>query len=125
LLLGTSGAEYARATFGAEGLERAKKEVATRLGLGVGDDLGLDVGQELVDEEEAPKDGESDVKKMELDIPPPPASESVSPAPTPGAASPAPATPADEDIDMAGLSARERNVLKRKRKSEGKPGAAK
>jgi TATA-binding protein-associated factor len=128
LLLGTSAADYAKASFGAEGLERAKKEVAARLGLGVGEDLGLDVAQELGEAEHVGKDGEATVTKMEVDVAHTTTvtSDATSATSTPGPLSPAaPLTPADEDIDMSGLSARERNVLKRKRKAEGKPGANK
>ncbi|GAA5967385.1 hypothetical protein JCM11641_000529 [Rhodosporidiobolus odoratus] len=63
-------------------------------------------------------------------MPPPAAFEPVAPsapAPVPPVQAPAPPSPAPTvaaDDDLSGLSARERNKLKRKRKAEGKAGAA-
>ena len=199
LLLSSSGQEYAKLShLSAEELASAQKDALSKLGLGMGDELGVDVGAELADgagavgvvgavgaKVEAEVKGPAVKAEDELTpverpmlpppkfapgggalshLPPPkftPGGGSLSPAgpdtppisatasatatasptppvdPTPPPAIPSPAilpppsplaspslTSATDDDPYAGLSARERNKLKRKRKSEVKGGAA-
>ncbi|KPV76382.1 uncharacterized protein RHOBADRAFT_52398 [Rhodotorula graminis WP1] len=148
LLLGSSGKEYGKlSALSAEELARAQKDALKNLGLGFGggdDDIGVDVGAELAaGAADAPATATEPAKPK---LPPPrfkpgggdvvsPAApsgtaslaSSAAPSPAPVAstsAAPSPAAAATEDDEFAGLSARERNKLKRKRKAEGKAGVA-
>lgn len=153
LLLGSSGKEYGKlSALSAEELARAQKDALKNLGLGFGggdDDIGVDVGAELAaGAAEAPATTvpAASTEPAKPKLPPPrfkpgggdavsPAgpsgtaslASSAAPSPAPVAstsAAPSPAAPAAEEDEFAGLSARERNKLKRKRKAEGKAGVA-
>ncbi|PWN51876.1 hypothetical protein IE53DRAFT_31699 [Violaceomyces palustris] len=168
-LLSSAGKEYDTAILaGPERLAQAKKDVASKLGLGFGGiddmDLGMDVEAELKTGEEvaASANGNSDQKSSFTaafgapprlgaaglpSLPPPrfgpkapgagsggpsgppitagtPPAQASHPSPTSSSPGPLAEAAAAEEIDMSKLSARERNQLKRKRKMEGKGGAA-
>ncbi|GAA6059472.1 hypothetical protein JCM10212_005411 [Sporobolomyces blumeae] len=149
LLLSSSGKEFSAAlsSLSAEELAKAQKEALGKLGLGFGggqDDIGVDVGAELAAAGEtaggpsqpAPSTSEPAAAATLLStrpsLPPPRFKAGAPPGPPPPAPAPTPAQPAqpvqppapaaDEADPYAGLSARERNKLKRKRKAEEKAG---
>lgn len=138
LLLASSGKEFARPAgilANPAEVKRARKEAMGRLGLDFLDSFGgaddMDIDKELAVEAEADATSEADahlkredpvssVSPMEVDFnlrkerSPPARSHSSTPAvPSPVT----PATPVVETSDLSGLSARERNRLKRKRKT--------
>lgn len=111
-------------------VKKARKEAMSRLGLEfldeVADDMDLDkeLTEDMVVDDQAQStsgDVASSLSEMEINTPDQPPSKESSVPPredTPAATSPtssAAATPAPEP-DLSGLSARERNRLKRKRK---------
>lgn len=137
LLLASSGKEFAKPSgilANSAEVKRARKEAMGRLGLDFLDSVGgaddMDIDKELAVESEADATSDADlqpkredplssVSPMEVDFnlrkerSPPARSHSSTPAvPSPVT----PATPAVECDDLSGLSARERNRLKRKRK---------
>lgn len=137
LLLASSGKEFAKPAgilANPAEVKRARKEAMGRLGLDFLDTVGgpddMDIDKELAIEAEADATSEADVQikredptssvsPMEVDFnlrkerSPPARSHSSTPA-VPSPVTPAP--PAAEPDDLSGLSARERNRLKRKRK---------
>lgn len=137
LLLASSGKEFTKPTgilANSAEVKRARKEAMGRLGLDFLDSVGaaddMDIDKELAIEADVGTPSEADahikredpassVSPMEVDFnlrkerSPPPRSHSSTPAvPSPVT----PATPVVETADLAALSARERNRLKRKRK---------
>lgn len=137
LLLASSGKEFTKPTgilANSAEVKRARKEAMGRLGLDFLDSVGgaddMDIDKELATEAEADTTSETDphvkredlassVSPMEVNFnlrkerSPPARSHSSTPA------VPSPVTqaiPAIETADLSGLSARERNRLKRKRK---------
>lgn len=140
LLLASSGKEFSKPTgilASATEVKRARKEAMGRLGLdflesvGAADDMDLD--KELAVEGDTEADGDTEISPKREEIstpldspmqvepsvkrersPPPPLSRSKSTTPI----APSPITPltATEGESVTGLSARERNRLKRKRK---------
>lgn len=140
LLLASSGKEFSKPTgilANATEVKRARKEAMGRLGLdflesvGAADDMDLDKELEGDTEADADADNEISPKREETATPvdslmqvepsikrerspPPPLSRSKST--TPITASPITPLTATEGDSAAGLSARERNRLKRKRK---------
>ncbi|KAH7890001.1 hypothetical protein F5I97DRAFT_1849278 [Phlebopus sp. FC_14] len=135
LLLASSGKEFSKPSgilSNSAEVKRARKEAMGRLGLDFLDSVGaaddMDLDKELAVDTEPDAATESDAVKKEeapsteihMDVEPtikkersPPARSQSS---TPAAPSPiTPATPAESE-DLHGLSARERNRLKRKRK---------
>ncbi|EIW85445.1 hypothetical protein CONPUDRAFT_80033 [Coniophora puteana RWD-64-598 SS2] len=139
LLLASSGKEFSKPQgilSNPVELKRARKEAMGRLGLDFLDSVGgadeMDLDKELGMEEngDAEPEPESAVK-MELTVPPmtpievdppvkreqPHAIQIQTSGSTPSSPPPAtPLTPAGDGPDLSGLSARERNRLKRKRK---------
>ncbi|KAG8217266.1 hypothetical protein J3R82DRAFT_5359 [Butyriboletus roseoflavus] len=137
LLLASSGKEFAKPAgilANPAEVKRARKEAMGRLGLDFLDSFGgaddMDIDKELAIEAEADATSETDVQikredpmssvsPMEVDFnlrkerSPPARSHSSTPA-VPSPVTPAP--PAADPDDLSGLSARERNRLKRKRK---------
>ncbi|KAH7927090.1 hypothetical protein BV22DRAFT_1193901 [Leucogyrophana mollusca] len=135
LLLASSGKEFSKPTgilANSAEVKRARKEAMGRLGLdfldsvGAGDDMDLDKelaleGEVDVEAEIVPKQDETvrPLSPMDVDFAikkersPPVRPKSATPA-TPSPVTPL--TPAPEGDDLNGLSARERNRLKRKRK---------
>jgi TATA-binding protein-associated factor len=137
LLLASSGKEFAKPTgilANSAEVKRARKEAMGRLGLDFLDSVGaaedMDIDKELAIDAEGEVTSEADAQPkkeepslsetpMDVDLSikkersPPARSQSS----TPAAPSPiTPVTPAAEADDLSGLSARERNRLKRKRK---------
>lgn len=137
LLLASSGKEFTKPTgilANSAEVKRARKEAMGRLGLDFLDTVGgaddMDIDKELAIEPEADTTSDADLQLKREDPPPsvspmevdfklrkersPPARSNSS---TPVIPSPVtPATSAAEPDDLTGLSARERNRLKRKRK---------
>lgn len=135
LLLASSGKEFIKPagilSSSAE-VKKARREAMSRLGLDflddVADDMDLDkeLAEDMVVDEEAPAppptsgDVANSLSAMDLGTPEQPSSKESSvpihddapmePSPTPSAPQPGP------EPDLSGLSARERNRLKRKRK---------
>ncbi|KAI0320174.1 SNF2 superfamily chromatin remodeling protein [Amylostereum chailletii] len=139
LLLASSGKEFIKPTgilSSSTEVKKARKEAMGRLGLDFldfGGDDDMDLDKELAADVEPDADMETEVSKTEA---PSPTADPVAPTPidtkvaavkkepspinrskssTPVAPSPITVAPSAED-DLAGLSARERNRLKRKRK---------
>lgn len=138
LLLASSGKEFTKPTgilANSTEVKRARKEAMGRLGLDFLDSVGaaddMDIDKELAIEPEPDPTNDADVVQIKREDPvssvspmevdfnlrkersPPARSHSSTPAvPSPIT----PATPAAEPDDISGLSARERNRLKRKRK---------
>ncbi|KAG9318204.1 hypothetical protein JVU11DRAFT_284 [Chiua virens] len=137
LLLASSGKEFTKPTgilANSAEVKRARKEAMGRLGLDFLDSFGgaddMDIDKELATDADADAASENDLQikredppssasPMEVDFnlrkerSPPARSHSSTPVvPSPVT----PATPAAETDDLTGLSARERNRLKRKRK---------
>ncbi|KAL4065257.1 hypothetical protein J3A83DRAFT_4375778 [Scleroderma citrinum] len=136
LLLASSGKEFSKPTgllANPAEVKRARKEAMGRLGLDFLDSVGatddMDLDKELVAEVEsdAPGDFEAGPKQEETPVTESPMdAEFTSKDPSPPARSqsstpvvPSPITPSTpaEGSDLNGLSARERNRLKRKRKA--------
>ncbi|KAG0170991.1 TATA-binding protein-associated factor mot1 [Apophysomyces sp. BC1034] len=109
LLLGSAGKEY-DIDFSdmtpQERLEMQRRNLRERLGLG---SQFMDV--DLVDDTDLDA-RKSSIRKKQISPTPTPTSSTHQPPPTP--------TPAVQEINMAGLSARERNMLKRKMKNDAK-----
>lgn len=136
LLLASSGSEYAKVSSNltSEELAKAQKDALAKLGLGLGaggggskDELGVDFEEELKVEEGGaggglPPPHFKPERSLSLSLPPlPSTSTSTSTSPLPALPSLSAETPLTEDEDpFAGLSARERNKLKRKRKTVSK-----
>ncbi|KAH7908585.1 hypothetical protein BJ138DRAFT_1157339 [Hygrophoropsis aurantiaca] len=135
LLLASSGKEYSKPSgilANSVEVKRARKEAMGRLGLDFLDSVGaaddMDLDKELAIEGDTDMDPDNNTKRdestpslspMEVDFPikkersPPIRPSSSTPATPPPVT---PLTPASEGDDLNGLSARERNRLKRKRK---------
>ncbi|KAI9495302.1 hypothetical protein BDB00DRAFT_870456 [Zychaea mexicana] len=121
LLLGSAGKEY-DIDFSdmtpQERLELQRRNLKERLGL---TSQFMDV--DLVDDADLVASKKSSGKKQQSSAP---SSRKSSPTPSPSTSAQAPAapqpapTPAVTEINMAGLSARERNMLKRKMKNDAK-----
>lgn len=137
LLLASSGKEFAKPTgilANPAEVKRARKEAMGRLGLDFLDSVGaaddMDIDKELAVEPDPDPTSDPDVPTKREDPPSTPSPMEVdfnlrkerspparSHSSTPAIPSPVtPATPAAEPEDLGGLSARERNRLKRKRK---------
>ena len=120
-LLASSGKEFVKpsAIFAnSSEVKKARKEAMGRLGLDFLDGLGdeMDWEKELAPEVEPENEAENGVKPEEDAVLSPPA---VSPTDRSNSSTPIPSLPVPElsEEDLNGLSARERNRLKRKRKA--------
>lgn len=121
-LLASSGKEFVKPSAilaNSSEVQKARKEAMGRLGLDFLDGLGgdeMDWEKELAPEVEPEAEPENIVKVEEENIASPPA---VSPTDRSNSSTPAPSLPVPElsEEDLSGLSARERNRLKRKRKA--------
>lgn len=120
-LLASSGKEFVKpsAIFAnSSEVKKARKEAMGRLGLDFLDGLGdeMDWEKELAPEVEPENEAENGVKAEEDAVLSPPA---VSPTDRSNSSTPIPSLPVPElsEEDLNGLSARERNRLKRKRKA--------
>jgi TATA-binding protein-associated factor len=120
LLLASEGKEYAAPSHPAD-LARARKDAMSRLGLDFLQDVG---GGDDMDWERELAAGETKSEATSEPARPSPTPPAPTPAPAPAptvASAPAPTqtpapAPAPVQEDLSGLSARERNRLKRKRK---------
>ena len=121
-LLASSGKEFVKPSTilaNPSEVKKARKEAMGRLGLDFLDGLGgdeMDWEKELAPEVEPETETENTVKAEEETVVSPPA---VSPTDRSNSSTPIPALPVPElsEEDLSGLSARERNRLKRKRKA--------
>ncbi|KAF9792249.1 SNF2 chromatin remodeling protein [Thelephora terrestris] len=121
-LLASSGKEFVKPTAilaNSSEVKKARKEAMGRLGLDFLDGLGgdeMDWEKELAPEMEPEVEAENGVKAEEEAFISPPA---VSPTDRSNSSTPIPSLPVQElsEEDLSGLSARERNRLKRKRKA--------
>jgi TATA-binding protein-associated factor len=121
-LLASSGKEFVKPTAilaNSSEVKKARKEAMGRLGLDFLDGLGgdeMDWEKELAPEMEPEVEAENGVKTEEEAFISPPA---VSPTDRSNSSTPIPSLPVQElsEEDLSGLSARERNRLKRKRKA--------
>lgn len=121
-LLASSGKEFVKPfaiLANSTEVKKARKEAMGRLGLDFLDGLGgeeMDWEKELAPEVEQETEAENGVKAEEDTILSPPA---VSPTDRSNSSTPIPSLPVLElsEEDLSGLSARERNRLKRKRKA--------
>lgn len=121
-LLASSGKEFVKPSAilaNSSEVKKARKEAMGRLGLDFLDGLGgdeMDWEKELAPEVEPETEAESTIKVEEETVVSPPA---VSPTDRSNSSTPIPSLPVPElsEEDLSGLSARERNRLKRKRKA--------
>ena len=121
-LLASSGKEFVKPSAilaNPSEVKKARKEAMSRLGLDFLDSLGgdeMDWEKELAPEMEPEIEAENGIKVEEDTILSPPA---VSPTDRSNSSTPIPSLPVPElsEEDLSGLSARERNRLKRKRKA--------
>jgi TATA-binding protein-associated factor len=120
-LLASSGKEFVKPSAilaNPAEVKKARKEAMGRLGLDFLDGLGgdeMDWEKELAPEAEPETETENTVKTEEETVVSPPA---ISPTDRSNSSTPIPSLPVPElsEEDLSGLSARERNRLKRKRK---------
>lgn len=137
LLLASSGKEFVKPAAiwaNASEVKKARQDAMGRLGLdfldGLGDDMKeiveeldqdeeMDVDNDVKVEEDVKEDmiedTKEDMKSPQTTSSPPARSKSSTPAP-PATVSASTPAPTSNDEDLSGLSARERNRLKRKRK---------
>lgn len=121
-LLASSGKEFVKLSAilaNSSEVKKARKEAMGRLGLDFLDGLGsdeMDWEKELAPEVEPETEIENGIKAEEETILSPPA---ASPTDRSNSSTPIPSLPVPElsEEDLSGLSARERNRLKRKRKA--------
>ena len=121
-LLASSGKEFLKPSAilaNSSEVKKARKEAMGRLGLDFLDGLGgdeMDWEKELASEVDPETEAESAVKAEDETLVSPPA---LSPTDRSNSTTPVPSLPAPElsEEDLSGLSARERNRLKRKRKA--------
>lgn len=121
-LLASSGKEFVKPSAilaNSSEVKKARKEAMGRLGLDFLDGLGgdeMDWEKELTTEMEPETEAENGLKAEEETLVSPPA---ISPTERSNSSTPIPSLPVPElsEEDLSGLSARERNRLKRKRKA--------